>query len=149
MQFILEKSIISTEILNHDHLGFVNIINELYEAFNKNENRENFLNLLDEFEIYAIAHFQTEEKYYKMFDFSNIELKILKNEILLDKMKDCKNSFLKEKIDQKQLLIFLFNWLVVHFKEHDIKFDNFLKENRLNLFFQIDQNNHLMNEHKL
>jgi len=149
MQFILEKSIISTEILNHDHLGFVSIINELYEAFNKNENRENFLNLLDEFEIYAIAHFQTEEKYYKMFAFTNIELKILKNEILLDKMKDCKNCFLNEKIDEKQLLIFLFNWLVVHFKEHDIKFDNFLKENSLNLFFQIDQNNHLMNEQKL
>lgn len=149
MQFILEKSIISTEVLNYDHLGFVSIINELYEAFNKNENRENFLNLLEEFEIYAIAHFQTEEKYYKMFDFSNIELKILKNEILLDKMKDCKNCFLNKKMDQKQLIIFLFNWLVVHFKEHDIKFDNFLKENSLNLFFQIDQNNHLMNEQKL
>jgi len=149
MQFILEKSDISTEILNYDHLGFVNIINDFYEAFNMKMNREKFINLLDEFETYAIAHFQTEEKYYKIYGFSNVDLKILKNEILLDKMKDCKNCFLNEKMNQKELLIFLFNWLVVHFKEHDIKFDNFLKENSLNLLFQIDQNNHLMNEQKL
>jgi len=147
MNFILKNSQISTEVLNHDHMGFVTIINELYEAFNRRSNRENFLNLLDEFETYAIAHFETEEKYYKIYDYSNIELKKIKNELLLEKMKECRNCFLSKKVDEKELLIFLFNWVVIHFKEHDIRFDNFLEENSLNILFTVDPENHLTMGH--
>lgn len=143
MSFELENLDISREIINDDHIEFVHIIKYFFESFNKNVNDEVYLDLLDQLETYAIAHFQTEEKYYRMFHYPNIELKIIKNDLLLDKIEEYRKNFLELKVDSRGLIEFLFNWIITHFKEHDIKFDNFLEENSLDFLFHLDMQNDL------
>lgn len=144
MNFELKNGDISQENLNFDHLEFVHIINDFYESFNNNVNNDVYLELLDQLETYAIAHFETEEKYYKMFHYPNIELRIIKNELLLDKIEEYRKKFLDMKVNSRELIEFLFNWIIAHFKDHDIKFDNFIKENRLDFLFQLDTQKELM-----
>lgn len=137
MNFELNSLEVSSEIMDEEHLRFVYMINNFYIAYNNNENHDFFLDLLDDLESYAIAHFQTEEIYYRKFHLANIELKFIKNQLLIEKIEEFRNKFVTLQVDKKELLEFLFNWLMAHFKEHDIRFDNFLKNNNLDFLYQL------------
>lgn len=132
MNFVLEKTEVSTEILDNDHLGFVYLVNKLLENQSGVNSDKIILSILDEFETYAIAHFQTEEKYFKIHNYTNIELKTVKNDIMLEKIYEYRSLYLNKKIDFQELLNFLCKWLITHFKDHDIKFEVYAKETCLN-----------------
>lgn len=126
---------ITIGVINDNHIEIVKIINRLCQAIHENLPKTNLLNILDELETYAIAHFETEEKYYKRLNYPKSEIHRLKDSLLLEKIEECRINFENKHLSQEDLLNFLFNWLLAHLKDHDIKFEKFIEENNLHYIY--------------
>lgn len=121
---------VNVEIIDEQHKHFVSILNKLYENV-QSKNTEALPEILTELVKYKEYHFDTEEKYFKEFGYSEAKEHIAEH----DKLKAEVNKFLERKDDPLivcfDLLDFLENWLVHHLSELDKKYTKCFNEHGL------------------
>lgn len=123
---------VNVKEIDDQHKHFIDIINKLYKAVEEKDLSEFIDETLQELSDYAKLHFETEEKYFKLFDYSGAEEQITEHDDLKQKLDDIierrKINDIKVLYD---LICFLDGWLQHHFLELDKKYTKCFNEHGL------------------
>jgi len=107
----------------------IEIINEVYNAFVKGEQRDEIGPILDKLSQYAVYHFTMEEFYFKMFEFYDKEAHIKEHEMFRQKVTAFIVKFKSKDANMTcDVMNFLKDWLHDHILDLDRKYiDCFVK----------------------
>jgi hemerythrin len=120
-----------TEIDNQ-HKHFVSILDSVYDSILNSATREKQEELLNSLVDYTIFHFQTEEKYFDLFDFSGKSEHKEEHRLLKEQVFSFQNDFkLGHKDLSYDLIDFLEDWLVNHLTGMDKKYVECFQKNGL------------------
>lgn len=115
-----------TEI-DADHIKIINLINDLHNNMKEGKGTPIILAILEEMLHYADYHFEKEEKYFELYNYSETEVHkeehekfITQIEIFIEKYKKKDSRISLETID------FLKDWLFSHILQSDRKYSEFL-----------------------
>jgi len=117
MEKIIWKELFNThiDIVDFQHKILVERLNELIELHNIGYTQEQLLILIHHLEDYTHYHFETEEAYFKYFNYIELKEHIAEHNFFKEKLKIIKNEIKNsnKKIDE-ELLVFLSTWLLDH-----------------------------------
>ena len=118
---------VGVDEIDDQHKQLVNLINELHSAMMARKAKEVLGEVIDELIEYTSYHFETEEKYFDKFGYSETEehKKIHKNFVneVLNFQKDVQKNKL---FVSSKILNFLKDWLLNHIKVTDKKYAPFM-----------------------
>lgn len=118
-----DKYSVGVAELDEQHKRMFVVINELLDAINTGTTTENIGRIVDSLVKYKIFHFETEEKYFKEFDYEGTSEHISKHKEFNDKL-----ALLVEKhptptvLFAFELIDFLEDWLIDHLMGTDQKY---------------------------
>jgi hemerythrin len=127
---ILEwKKIMSVgmEELDIQNKELINIINSIY-SLEKNENSENLKKIFSRLVNYIKYHFETEERYLKIFNYPDIENHVLEHRYIMHKLNLFNNNEFNAD-NAFKLLGFLTGWFNTHIMFSDKQYTSFLTYN--------------------
>lgn len=115
--------------IDNQHIGLVNIINDLYNSIAANQIEGKLNEILLKLVKYTKVHFTTEETLMVQYNYDEYEQHKEKHQHFIEQV----SFFLEEvKLNKKsiniQLLTFLKDWLIEHIAYTDKKFGNFLNK---------------------
>jgi len=114
---------IGVKEIDEQHQHFVDLVNQLYQAILTRQIREKLGDLLEQLMTYANDHFQTEEKYFKEFNYEGAEEHIAEHRKLKEQLADFQEGFTANKLELSfKLIDFLEDWLVGHLANMDKKY---------------------------
>lgn len=114
---------VGSEELDYQHKHMVEIINEVFRAYIKGENREVIGPILDKLSQYVVYHFTMEEVYFAMFDFYNKEEHIKEHNMFREKVVEFINKFKSNDANLTcDVMNFLKDWLHDHILESDLQY---------------------------
>ncbi len=114
---------VDIEEIDLQHKQLVNMINRLFSAFKKGEAQKLAGNIVQEMISYASVHFKTEEKYFKLCNFSGAEAHIKEHEDFARKVTQFQNELNTGKaLLSYEIMNFLRDWLLNHIKVSDKKY---------------------------
>ncbi len=134
MSFIIWDNTLSVNVTEIDvqHKHLVEMINTLHDAVINCEGVGLQEKILIDMVEFANTHFETEEKYMKLFKFQGFDEHHLEHEKFKSKILDLKNLILKHEADiTPALLEFLKEWLETHFLDTDQKYIKCFNDNGL------------------
>ncbi len=113
---------VNVKLIDDQHKHFVGIMNLLYKKIQSNKT-DRIPEIIDEPVSYAETHFETEEKYFKEFNYDGTD----EHKMEHNKLKERVSEFLSRKNTDSlnfafELLDFLENWLVDHLANMDKKY---------------------------
>jgi len=132
MQWKEEYSVKVDEI-DEQHKKLIGIINELHVTVSADEvNEDNLGRIFKELVDYADYHFETEEKYFEMFDYPQKEEHKLKHIKYTQKVLDWYIQYNNSKIGiSLEVTDFLVNWWTNHILNIDREYSQFFNEHGL------------------
>ena len=114
---------VNVKEIDDQHKYFLSLLNELYISLYSSKIDENIRIIVHNLETYAKMHFETEEKYFDMFNFEGAEEHKLKHRELLNKVRELTQQNEKHGSDiLVQLMDFMEDWLVDHLSSMDKKY---------------------------
>lgn len=121
--------------IDEQHKKILAIINNLSEIFQEKKHHEQGVidQIIQELNDYANYHFQTEEKYFDLFNYQDAEAHIKIHNQYREKITEWRQQYEKEN-DPKiffDVSEFLKNWWVWHINNTDRAYVPLLKENGL------------------
>jgi hemerythrin-like metal-binding protein len=123
---------VGVDAIDEQHKHFISLINKLYDAVDKETTHESIKGLLSELEEYAKYHFETEEKYFKEFNYSGAEEHIREHRNLTKRLD---HLIADEEKGKKTVVIetiyFLEDWLKNHLAKQDKKYVDCFKDHGL------------------
>lgn len=118
------------QVIDSQHKKLVDILNRLFSAYSNNIHKTEIRKIVGELKDYTIYHFQTEEKYFKEFDYIKTSEHIIEHKKFVDKIEEVEQKFLKlESVLTLKLMIFLQDWVINHIANSDKKYVDCFKEN--------------------
>ena len=122
---------VGVEIIDDQHKHFIDIFNRLYSIIQQGQTTS-LDKIIEELVIYTKVHFDTEEKYFKEFNYEGASEHINAHKILTAKV----GEFLERKNEDQlivsfELLDFMENWLIDHLSVMDKKYTKCFKEHGL------------------
>jgi len=118
--------------IDEQHKRLIELINNVYDSFEREEQAEIIGNVIGEMEKYALSHFNTEERYFAQFSYKNSANHIQEHRHFIEKVKDFQNELKKDqKVLSYKVLDFLRNWFNTHVLKTDKKYEFLLRENGL------------------
>lgn len=118
-----DKYSVGVAELDEQHKHMFNTINELLNSINTGTTVEHLGSIIDSLVKYKMFHFETEEKYFKEFNYDGAEEHIAKHKEFNDKL-----AYLVEKYPSPtvefafELVDFLEDWLLDHLIRTDQKY---------------------------
>lgn len=130
MPLIWDKSYsVGIQEIDSQHQQFLGIMNNLYRAAESVQPRKKIGEILTEVVSYADLHFQTEERYFDLFNYSgSAQHKELHREMKEKLLTLQKEHALGEKDVTTAFVDFLEDWLVDHLATQDQKYVQCFKE---------------------
>jgi hemerythrin len=123
---------VSVMEIDNQHKAITEMLNELYDSFMKKEHENKLGEILSRLSNYAVYHFETEEKYFSLFRYSNRIPHIREHNDFTDKIKAFRKEFDKNSSALTYKLInFLREWLMNHILVSDKEYVKCFKENGL------------------
>ena len=120
------------EIIDEQHRHLIDTLNKLFDSLN--EGKENVVlgETLNELINYALAHFETEEEYFKKFNFEGAKEHILEHQKLKERVATFKEQF-KEKGSRilNEVTQLIGNWFSDHEENYDRQYVKCFKEHGL------------------
>jgi hemerythrin len=112
--------ILGNQVIDYQHKRLVGLINDLYEIQEKEDFKEELVEVIvEELKQYAKFHFDTEEKYYKKLNHEGLT----EHRKIHRSFEETINSFLsdRDKFEDvgQELFSFLKDWLEKHIKIED------------------------------
>jgi hemerythrin-like metal-binding protein len=115
-----ERMSVGSVEIDQQHKKLVNMLNELYQAFIEKEHKEKIGSILDQLIDYTRVHFNTEEKYFTLFNYANKDKHIAEHQVFRKKVDE---FIIKYKKNNGSLtydvMNFLRNWLNNHIMDSD------------------------------
>jgi len=134
MPLIDWKGAYQTDIkeIDDQHKKLVSIINELHEAMLVGKGKTILSKVLQELVDYTVYHFDTEEKYFDMYDYPEAETHKSQHKDLVDQVAKLQEKFNSgEKVLSLEVMNFLRDWLHDHIIGSDTLFGPYLKSKGL------------------
>lgn len=127
-----DKYSVGVEEIDNQHKHMFRVINELLSAINTNSTKDHLGGIIESLVKYKIFHFETEEKYFKDFNYDGAEEHIAKHKDFNDKLIALKEKHAEYTIDFAfELVDFLEDWLINHLMVVDQKYVKCFHENGL------------------
>ena len=98
------------------------LINQLYNAFNENKAKTVMGSILDELIKYSIVHFSYEEKYFSRFPNGEFKEHIKQHEAFKEKVLEFKQKFERGNPITFRVMTFLRDWLTDHIQITDMQY---------------------------
>ena len=118
--------------IDSQHQQLVSFINELNGAMKQGKGREILAEIITGLILYTRTHFNTEETYFKRFDYPKAHFHKQEHEKFVEKVTQFKKDFDKgNQLVSIPLLSFLRDWLVNHINVSDMKYGEFFNKNGL------------------
>jgi hemerythrin len=130
MAFLYWENDLSVQIdsIDNQHKKLIELINQFYENIKSSSNNELVGNLITGMKNYTIFHFKTEEKFFKQFNYPDIESHKKEHEYFIEKVNDIEERFRSGKLILSfEITDFLKKWIRNHIQETDSKYSVFLK----------------------
>jgi hemerythrin len=109
--------------IDDQHRHFVDLLSKLYFAISSRQVKQTLAELSQDLIAYADNHFQTEEKYFKEFNYEGAEEHIAEHRKLKEQLTDFQEGFTANKLELSfKLIDFLEDWLVGHLANMDKKY---------------------------
>lgn len=121
---------VGIDSIDEQHKKFIDILNELSQAFLSKSHKDSLAKILDDLEVYSEQHFAYEENFFKEFHYDDTVRHSEKHEVFRKQVHDMKQR-LEEGDDLLEYDMFLFanDWLVVHIQQEDKKYAKCFLEN--------------------
>ncbi len=119
---------VNIEIIDKQHQLLVKMINDLYDAMVKKQDRETLGKLLKQLGVYAAMHFAREEHYFEMLNYPDIKAHLKEHDYFEDKIAAFEEDFETGRQNLSlDIMKFLATWLLEHIKKRDQKYSAFLR----------------------
>jgi hemerythrin-like metal-binding protein len=131
MQFITWTKSLSVGIkeIDDQHKTFIGCLNEAAAISDSPQSNRNKLEILIARILdYVRYHFDTEEKYFKKYNYPYAEEHILEHAKLLENAAKFYDRFKLGDDVTAEFLLFLKDWLENHLKTHDMKYARYFKK---------------------
>ncbi len=113
--------------IDKQHQKLVSMINELMDAMKSGKGKLVLGDIIQELANYTVEHFNTEEKYFKEFNYPETEQHIKEHREFVNKVSDFKKKFDSGGITLSvEIMNFLRDWLKNHILGSDQKYSDFL-----------------------
>jgi len=133
-KFINWKKNFNTNVaeIDEQHQRLVALINELYESYVEKKHKDTVGKVIKELVDYTVYHFDTEEKYFKQFNYEHTEEHINEHKSFIDEVTKFNKNFGKnEGILTTEVLLFLQKWITSHILGSDMKYVECFADNGL------------------
>lgn len=118
--------------LDDQHKLIFDTINELMAFINEKKSEDILGAVIKKLVDYKVLHFQTEEKYFKQFNYINESEHIARHRFFNDELNRLVAKYPKQNIEFAfELVEFLENWLIEHLMTEDQKYKQCFKDNGL------------------
>lgn len=130
MEFITWTADLSVNAeIDEQHKKLFGIVNELHASVTAGAERSALALIFDELIDYTITHFQTEERYFAELDYPDAAAHKKEHDDLTAQVVRLHGQFVDgDLVISFELLDFLYDWLMTHTGDSDIKFKKFLDE---------------------
>jgi len=127
-----KKYSVNNEELDNHHKTLINIINRLYNAILDKDTTNCYDLIVDELISYTDYHFTAEEQYMNKIGYKEIERHISEHKYFTQRILHLKNEINnKDSEVNKELMLFLGNWIVHHVMYEDKKISiEFMETNK-------------------
>jgi hemerythrin len=126
---------VGVQEIDEQHKLLIEILNELIAFVYNSPGNENLdiRATIDKIVKYKTVHFETEEKYFKQFNFEGADEHIQKHREFNEKVSELLQEFQKngKKSELSELVDFMENWFTDHLLHMDQKYIKCFKENGL------------------
>ncbi len=128
-----DKLGVNVEIIDSQHKRMVGMINELYDAMNSYRGETILGKLLIRLEHYTHYHFDTEEQYFKKYEYPEFAVHKSQHDLLRSQIAELEERYEKgDKMLSVKVMDLLKDWLADHIMKSDRKFGSFLNEKAIN-----------------
>jgi hemerythrin-like metal-binding protein len=118
-----EKYSVGVEEIDNQHKKMFATINELLDAIEKRSTNEQLEHIIESLVQYKKFHFETEEKYFKEFNYDGAEDHINKHKDFNDKLISLREKYPDYSVEFAfELVDFLEDWLINHLMIIDQKY---------------------------
>ena len=109
--------------LDDQHKQFIDMLNELYDAYLQNAHKEKLDIIVKQLFEYSSIHFATEEKYFKEFGYEDAESHILEHETFFKEISTMFANYNQNKtLLSLKVINYLQDWLINHILNVDRKY---------------------------
>jgi len=123
---------VKVEEIDNQHKQLVSTINSLYDAVREERGSEVLSDILNILIDYTVSHFSTEERYFRLFKYEDMDSHVKEHKDFVDKITKFKEGFDKgENEVDLELLNFLGDWLIGHILGTDKKYVELFSEKGL------------------
>ncbi|UCG70975.1 MAG: hemerythrin family protein [Thermoplasmata archaeon] len=119
------------EEIDKQHKHLVKQINDLAEAVLQRKGKDTIIKTLRFMENYAELHFSTEEKFMEEHNYSGLEEQKKEHERFRGVVSKLMDELQSEELSEStshSVQRYLIDWLILHIKEKDLAFGDYLKE---------------------
>ena len=120
---------VGSQEIDKQHKRLVDMINKLYASFKDGNAKDILSQILDDLYDYTDYHFETEEKYFRAFDFYDTENHLRQHKGFLKKVLEFKRDYKAGKVTAPyEVMLFLKDWLIKHIMGSDKKYVELFKK---------------------
>jgi len=113
--------------IDNQHKKLIELINQMYAAMRAGNGKEALNTVLSELVDYTVYHFETEERIFLQYGYSEYEAHKVIHDNLTRRTKKLKNQLDSgNNLITIDVMLFLSNWLNVHILEVDKKYAPYL-----------------------
>ncbi len=127
-----EKYSVGFNEIDKQHKKLIQLINQLYQAFLEGNAKQKVKDIVEEMVKYTNYHFETEEKYFKQFNYEHTVDHIIEHQYFTDKVKEFQHDIKNDNLATSyKVMNFLRDWLKKHIIESDKKYIDCFNENNV------------------
>jgi hemerythrin len=127
-----EKYSVGVSVIDEQHKQFVLMLDKLGEAIGEAKSKEVLDQFFADLDKYVIYHFNTEEKYFRKFNYSGAEEHIAAHKKFVEKLTEIREKYDRDEMRLTlELISFMSDWLVNHVRDMDRKYIKCFHENGL------------------
>lgn len=118
-----DKLAVGVRVIDEQHIKLIEIINQLSDSMYSGRSQNMLFKVLMGLEMYALYHFDTEEKLMIEHKYAESEEHKLGHDIFTGTVKEFRHKFDSgQAVISSELMSFLREWLIVHIMQTDKKF---------------------------
>lgn len=117
--------------IDEQHMKLIDIINDLYTAFIDKQSTIKLNDILARLAEYTDYHFNTEERIFKMYKYTDINNHIAEHKFFVEQLWGFQKALKNETTITFRVVSFLKKWIVDHIKGVDRQYISFMKEHNI------------------
>ena len=127
-----QKYSVEVAIIDEQHKQFIWMLDKLSKAIGEANPKETLDQIVNDLDQYSTYHFNTEEKYFKDFNYKGAEEHIMAHRKFIERLGEVREKYSNDELRLSlELVSFMSDWLVNHIHDMDRKYIETFHENGL------------------